>query len=120
MKKVYLILYNFFCYCGFLYVETVLGITFLKDGVEAFATAYESVGNAMFWLQILQSLEVIHSILGLTKGSKFASVMQFIGRSFVLFVIILPEERIYTSPFVFYLFLTWSAIEIVRWVILIF
>lgn len=100
--------------CGFLYVTLVLSILFLKDGEKLFSTAYENVGTMMVILQVLQMLEIVHAILGLTKGSIFTTVLQIFGRSLVLFALVVPEPRIQNNIVTFYLFLVWSSVEIVR------
>eukprot|EP00105_Crassostrea_gigas_P000813 XP_011412760.1 PREDICTED: very-long-chain (3R)-3-hydroxyacyl-CoA dehydratase-like [Crassostrea gigas] len=41
--------------------------------------------------------------------------LQVLGRNFILFVIILHEENIQSAPIVFFLLLTWSLIEVVRY-----
>lgn len=42
--------------------------------------------------------------------------LQVSGRAFVLFAMIESEPRMQTKPVVFYLFLVWSLIEVVRWI----
>lgn len=114
-QRVYLILYNFICYCGFLYIVSVLGLMFLKDGVDSFSRAYEGVGGAMKIIIIMQTLELLNSILKLTKSSFFTTFLQVVGRMVILFTLIVPEPRIQSHPVVFYLFMVWSAVEIVRY-----
>jgi very-long-chain (3R)-3-hydroxyacyl-CoA dehydratase len=57
----------------------------------------------------------MHPIFGYTKGGALVPFMQVTGRAFVLFVMIDCEERMQTKPVVFYLFLVWASIEIVRY-----
>lgn len=68
----------------------------------------------MKFIQLLQFLEVMHSLFGYTKSSLLASFLQVGGRSLILFALIEAEPRLQTKPAVFYLFAVWSAIEIVR------
>lgn len=114
IKKAYMAMYNFICYCGFLYVVIVLCFVFFKEGKSAFNMAYESVGEAMVLLQIVQIAEIFHSIFGLTKGGLLPTILQVFGRSLVLLALIMPEPRIQTTPVVYYLFLTWATVELVR------
>lgn len=116
IRKAYMIIYNFICYCGFLYVIIVLSLTFLKEGRNAYHLAFETVGDAMISLQVIQIAEIFHTAFKLTKGGLLPTILQVFGRSLVLFTLIMPESHIQTDPVVFYLFLTWAAVEIVRYI----
>lgn len=109
-----MITYNFFMYIGYLYVFCVLAICFLRNGMDSLSGAYDVVGTAMCFLQMVQMLEIFHNIFGFTKGNVMTTVMQIFGRLLVLCPIIAAEERMQTETVVFYLFLIWSAIELVR------
>lgn len=76
---------------------------------------YEAVGPAMKFIQLMQFLEVLHPMFGYTKGAVLTPLMQVCGRAIVLFVMIESEPRMQTKPVVFYLFVVWSMIEVVRW-----
>jgi very-long-chain (3R)-3-hydroxyacyl-CoA dehydratase len=114
-KKVYLILYNLFQFCGFVYILIVMAIRWTRDGADSMAGTYEAVGNAFKFVQLIQYLEVMHPIFGYTKGSALFPFMQISGRAFVLFAMIDFEPRMTTKPVVFYLFIIWATIEIVRY-----
>lgn len=113
-KTVYMIFYNFTQFIGFLYILLVMGIRYYRDGPDSMVGTFEAVGNAIKFLQILQYLEVMHPMFGYTKGGAFMPFLQISGRNFVLFAMINAEERMQTKPVVFYLFLLWSSIELVR------
>ncbi|KAL6437588.1 hypothetical protein ACFW04_004192 [Cataglyphis niger] len=76
---------------------------------------YAAVGSPLKFIQLLQFLEVMHPLFGYTKSSTLVSFLQVGGRGFVLFLMIDAEPRMQTKPVVFYLFLIWSIIEIVRY-----
>lgn len=76
---------------------------------------YDIVGNPMKFVQLLQFLEVIHPLLGYTKTNILMSLMQVGSRSFVLFVLIEGEKRMQTKSIVFYLFIVWSVVELIRY-----
>lgn len=116
-KTVYLTFYNLFMYIGFIYIACVLCIKFAKDGVDFFPKAYDTVGPAMKFFQLLQFLEVMHPLFGYVKGGMLMPFLQIAGRAFILFLMLDNEPRIQKMPVTFYLFLTWSAIEIIRYVI---
>ncbi|XP_060804456.1 very-long-chain (3R)-3-hydroxyacyl-CoA dehydratase isoform X2 [Amyelois transitella] len=113
-KKVYLILYNLFQTIGFVYVLSVMSVRYSKLGYDSVIDTYEHVGSAMKFLHLMQILEILHPIFGYTKGGPFVPFAQLIGRIFVLFVMIECEPRMQAKPVVFYLFVVWSTIEIVR------
>ncbi|CAH0552699.1 unnamed protein product [Brassicogethes aeneus] len=114
-KKVYLTLYNLLMYVGFMYVVIVLCIRFARDGTESYPGTYEAVGPAVIFLQLLQFLEVMHPIFGYVKSGVLMPAMQVSGRFIVIFFMVEKEPRIQKMPVVFYLLLTWSAVEIIRY-----
>lgn len=115
LLRVYLVLYNFTCFCGFLYIVSVLGVLVLKEGTTTLTGVYEAVGDAMQILVAIQNLEFIHATLGFTRGNLLATCMQLFGRNFILFALVAPEPRLHIHPVVFHLFLVWSAVEIIRY-----
>ncbi|KPJ03100.1 3-hydroxyacyl-CoA dehydratase [Papilio xuthus] len=114
-KKVYLIVYNLFQFIGFTNVLAVMGVRYAKLEYESVTDTYEHVGSAMKFLQLMQYLEVMHPMFGYTKGGVLVPFLQTSGRAFVLFVMIEAEPRMQTKPVVFYLFLIWGLIEVVRY-----
>ncbi|CAG9117105.1 unnamed protein product [Plutella xylostella] len=115
LKKVYLILYNLFQFVGYMYIMTVMTVRYVKLDYESVHDTYEHVGPAMKFLQLMMYLEVMHPLFGYTRGSALVPFLQVSGRSFVLFAMIEAEPRMQAKPVVFYLFLVWSMIEIVRY-----
>lgn len=83
--------------------------------LDATVHAFESVGPAVKFMQLLQFLEVMHVMFGYTKGSLLAPLLQTIGRGFVLFFMIDAEPRMHSKPVVFYLFMIWASVELVRY-----
>lgn len=114
-KTVYLVLYNLFQFVGFLYILTVIGIRYYRDGTDSIPGTYESVGNAVKFCQLLMYLESMHPLFGYTKGSAIVPFLQVTFRCFVLILMIDMEERMQTKPVVFYLIVVWSLIEVVRY-----
>lgn len=114
-KKVYLLFYNLIQFIGYLYIVLVMGIQYAKSGPDFIPETYQYVGNAMKFFQLLQFLEVMHPMFGYTRNSMLVPFMQTTGRGFILFAMIEAEERIQTKPVVFYLFLVWSIIEVIRY-----
>lgn len=114
-RLVYLLFYNLFQFVGFLYVLLVLAIRYSHDGPDSISSAFATVGNAIKFCQLLQYLEVMHPLFGYTSGGALVPFLQVTARNFVLFVMIDAEERMHAKPVVFYLFVVWSLIEVVRY-----
>lgn len=102
-------------YVGFMYVVCVLSIRYIKDGSDSFPGTYAAVGPAMCFLHLIQILEIMHPIFGYVKGGPFMPALQIGGRIFVLIFMLEFEPRLQTMPVVFYLFMTYAAIEIIRY-----
>lgn len=115
LKKVYLIFYNLCQFVGFTYILTVMAIRYFRDGPDSMEGTYEAVGGAMKFCELMQILEVMHPMFGYTKGSVINPFIQVMGRNIVLFCMIEAEPRMWEKPVVFYLFLIWSLVEIVRY-----
>lgn len=82
---------------------------------DSIKETYDAVGNPLKFIQLLQFLEVMHPLFGYTKSSVLVSLLQTGCRAFVLFCMIEAEPRMQTKPVVFYLFVLWCTVEIVRY-----
>lgn len=109
-----MIIYNLAMFVGYLYMVAVMGVLYYRDGAESIAKTYANVGNAFKFVQLLQYLEVMHPLFGYTKGSPVVPFFQVSGRNFILFLMIDMEPRMHTKPVVFYVFIIWSLVELVR------
>ena len=65
--------------------------------------------------QLSALLETLHVLLGLTKGSAPLALLQWFGRSNVLFLIVGALPQLRDSPALAPLFLAWAAADIVRY-----
>ncbi|XP_032457742.1 very-long-chain (3R)-3-hydroxyacyl-CoA dehydratase isoform X2 [Nasonia vitripennis] len=83
-----------------------------KDSIRH---TYEVVGNPMKFIQILQILEIMHLVFDYTRGNPLITTLQVGGRAFILFFMIEAEPRMQTKPVVFYIFLVWSVVEVIRY-----
>ncbi|XP_017857653.1 PREDICTED: very-long-chain (3R)-3-hydroxyacyl-CoA dehydratase [Drosophila arizonae] len=114
-KKVYLIIYNLAMFVGYLHILLIMGVLYIRDGSESMKHTYEYVGTSFKFVQLMQYLEVMHPLFGYTKGSPLMPFFQISGRNFVLFLMIEMEPRMHAKPVVFYVFVIWSLVEIVRY-----
>ncbi|XP_045156278.2 very-long-chain (3R)-3-hydroxyacyl-CoA dehydratase 3-like [Mercenaria mercenaria] len=115
MKATYLFTYNFLQFVGFLYIVTVLSYNFLKLGSVAKEKAFEMVGYQIMFCQTAAVLEVIHPLLGLVKTGALAPLLQVGGRNLILFLLVLQDVRLQIAPVVWYLLMTWSTVELIRY-----
>ncbi|KAL5004463.1 hypothetical protein ScPMuIL_017919 [Solemya velum] len=115
VAKLYLFLYNLFQFVGYGFIFFTLMSRLLKNSEEAVLTGMEAVGTPVMVCQVVAVLEVIHSMAGLVKTGIISPFMQCAGRNFVLFILILQEPRLHSVPAVTYLFLVWSAVEVIRY-----
>jgi len=114
-RKNYLFCYNLFMFCGFLYAMTIIIIRYIKEGEDFIPKAYETLGNIFKFLHLLMFLEVLNPLFGYTKGSVMEAFIQVTGRNIWLLCLIDGEERMQSKPVVFYLFVTYATIELVRY-----
>ncbi|XP_078314115.1 very-long-chain (3R)-3-hydroxyacyl-CoA dehydratase-like isoform X2 [Crassostrea virginica] len=114
-KTAYLFMYNLFQFVGFTFISCVLIYNFIKNKEEAMTSGFRLVGTQIMVCQTAAVMEILHPAMGLVKSSPIAPLLQVLGRNFILFVIILHEENIQSAPLVFFLLLTWSLIEVVRY-----
>lgn len=115
IKKVYLFLYNLWQFVGFLYIMSVMVTRYIKDGPDSMEGTYDNVWKMMSLCLATQFLEVFHNMAGYSKGSVVEALMQTCMRAMIFFCLIQGEERMQTKPVIFYLFLVWSMIELVRY-----
>ena len=69
----------------------------------------------MMMLQAIAVMEVLHPAFGAVKGGVLAPLMQFLGRGFVLFIVIVPHSDLQSHAAIWWLFGTWSFSEFLRY-----
>jgi len=114
-RKIYLFCYNLFMFCGFLYIFFVINVHYAKKGEEFIPKTYAYIGNIFKMLHLLMILEIMHPIFGYTRGSVKEAAMQVLGRNFIIFAMIEAESRMQEKPVVFYLFVIYTIVELIRY-----
>ncbi|KAH9524876.1 Very-long-chain (3R)-3-hydroxyacyl-CoA dehydratase [Bulinus truncatus] len=114
-SQTYLFTYNLFQFVGYTYIFISLIYHSFKNDENAKQAAFEDVGTQMMVCQAVSFLEIIHVFFKLVHSQILTTVLQVSGRNFILFFLILQEPRLQISPLCWYLFLTWSFIEIIRY-----
>ena len=113
--KTYLICFNSLLWCLFSYIFIVtLRMIFVYTS-EASLHLYPSIITTLMVSEGIQMLEVVHVVLGWSKGDPISTVLQNVGRWIVLFIVVIPHESAHELPSFAMVCLTWSAIEVVRY-----
>ncbi|CAG5118870.1 unnamed protein product [Candidula unifasciata] len=115
LSQVYLFVYNLFQFVGYTYILAILIYNYIRYGQSAKQGAYESVGSQMTVCKIVSILEIFHSLFKLVRTNLQVTVVQVAGQNFILFFLVMQEPRLQISPLCWYLFVAWSAIEVVRY-----
>ncbi|XP_022106677.1 very-long-chain (3R)-3-hydroxyacyl-CoA dehydratase-like [Acanthaster planci] len=115
LKRVYLFIYNLIQFLGYSYTTVLLFVWFIVYGKSEMFAAFEKFFYPLGMCQLLALLEIVHPLTGLVKTGVVAPVIQVLGRDLLLFMVIMPNEDIHGEPIVCYLFMIWSAIEVVRY-----
>ncbi|XP_037082482.1 very-long-chain (3R)-3-hydroxyacyl-CoA dehydratase-like [Pollicipes pollicipes] len=114
-RESYLMMYNLWQLLGFTVILGKLGFRYYLEGQDSLTRAYDTAGLNMKLAQGLQVLEILHPLLGMTRGGVLEPLMQVSGRNLMLFIVLEGEQRLQTKPAVFYLFVVWSLVELVRY-----
>ena len=114
LKKMYLTAYNCFMLIGFFGIFVSLLKNYFLHGSEFYSRTYSTVGTNVRIMQYAQFLEVLHAIFGLVRSSPLTAFLQAFGRLMVLHLIHF-QPHLHSMPVVFWLFVCWSAVEVIRY-----
>ena len=67
------------------------------------------------WFQLASALEILHAALGLVGGSPLTALMQWAGRSNVLFGVVAAVPEVQNRAVVGAMFLAWALSEVIRY-----
>lgn len=113
LKKIYLFGYNSILFALFLKVNVLLISKTLKGTVDD--RTVQHAAHIVKLLTYTQILESVHPMVGLVPGGPLMPFTQIIGRLIVNHFLTNQTIRLDSSPFVHYLFIVWSSIEIFRY-----
>ncbi|XP_062945594.1 very-long-chain (3R)-3-hydroxyacyl-CoA dehydratase 3 isoform X1 [Cynocephalus volans] len=82
---------------------------------KSFYDTFHTVADMMYFCQMLAVVETINAAIGVTKTPVIPSLMQLLGRNFILFIIFGTMEEMQNKAVVFFVFYMWSTIEIFRY-----
>ncbi|KFP28166.1 Very-long-chain (3R)-3-hydroxyacyl-[acyl-carrier protein] dehydratase, partial [Colius striatus] len=122
LKKGYLVMYNLVQFLGFswIFVNMTVRLFILGTGKSralfySFSDTFHSISEMMYFCETLAIMEVVNALIGLVRSPLLPTVMQILGRNFVLFVILGSLEEMQSKPVVFFIFYSWSIIELFRY-----
>uniref|UniRef100_A0A5F9CD81 Very-long-chain (3R)-3-hydroxyacyl-CoA dehydratase n=1 Tax=Oryctolagus cuniculus TaxID=9986 RepID=A0A5F9CD81_RABIT len=115
LRKGYLFMYNLVQFLGFSWIFVNLTVRFFILGKESFYDTFHSVADMMYFCQMLAVVETINAAIGVTKSPVMPSLIQLLGRNFILFIIFGTMEEMQNKAVVFFVFYLWSIIEIFRY-----
>ncbi|KAL3143126.1 hypothetical protein ABBQ38_003397 [Trebouxia sp. C0009 RCD-2024] len=113
LARSYLVLYNTWQSLGWgmALCQCVLSV-WLPEGYQK---VYEHSGTFVRCFQLLSALEIVHAATGLVRGSPLTALMQWSGRSNVLFAILHQIPQLWSNPAAAILIYVWSLSEVVRY-----
>lgn len=82
---------------------------------DGYARAYEHSNAVVRCFQLLSALEILHAAAGLVRGSPLTALMQWSGRSNVLFAILHRIPQLWPNPAAAVLIYVWALSEVVRY-----
>ncbi|XP_063044536.1 very-long-chain (3R)-3-hydroxyacyl-CoA dehydratase-like isoform X2 [Engraulis encrasicolus] len=115
LTKTYLFTYNLIQLLGFLWIFSSITVNLALEGTDSVYHTFDYCWIVMFICQILAVVEVLNPALGLVNTPVFPAMVQVMGRNVILFVIFGSLVEMQNRIIVFFVFYTWSAIEIFRY-----
>uniref|UniRef100_I3KE40 Very-long-chain (3R)-3-hydroxyacyl-CoA dehydratase n=1 Tax=Oreochromis niloticus TaxID=8128 RepID=I3KE40_ORENI len=115
LKTVFLIVYNLVQFLGFSWIFVNMTVRLFIIGRDSLYDTFHTISDVMFFCQILASVEVLNAAFGVVKTGVIPTLIQMVGRNFILFIIFGSLEEMHHKPVVFFVFYLWSAIEIFRY-----
>uniref|UniRef100_A0ABI7Y8X5 Very-long-chain (3R)-3-hydroxyacyl-CoA dehydratase n=1 Tax=Felis catus TaxID=9685 RepID=A0ABI7Y8X5_FELCA len=115
LKKGYLFMYNLVQFLGFSWIFVNMTVRFFILGKESFYDTFHTLADMMYFCQMLSVVETINAAIGVIKSPVIPCLIQLLGRNFILFIIFGTMEEMQNKAVVFFVFYTWSAVEIFRY-----
>ncbi|GAB5572360.1 very-long-chain (3R)-3-hydroxyacyl-CoA dehydratase 3 [Prionailurus iriomotensis] len=106
LKKGYLFMYN---------LVQFLGFSWIFVNMTSFYDTFHTLADMMYFCQMLSVVETINAAIGVIKSPVIPCLIQLLGRNFILFIIFGTMEEMQNKAVVFFVFYTWSAVEIFRY-----
>ncbi|KAL2468428.1 Very-long-chain (3R)-3-hydroxyacyl-CoA dehydratase PASTICCINO 2 [Forsythia ovata] len=111
-RRIYLTIYNWTVFIGWLQVFYLSVKTLKESGHE---DVYAAVEKPLLWAQSAAVLEILHGLIGLVRSPVSATLPQISSRLYVLWGILWSFPEIRTHFLVSSLVISWSITEIIRY-----
>ncbi|XP_029289482.1 very-long-chain (3R)-3-hydroxyacyl-CoA dehydratase [Cottoperca gobio] len=115
LKTAFLFVYNLVQFLGFSWIFVNMTVRLFIFGQDSLYDTFHTISDVMFFCQILAAVEVLNAAFGVVQTGVIPTLIQVVGRNFILFIIFGSLEEMHNQPVVFFVFYLWSAIEIVRY-----
>uniref|UniRef100_A0A3Q3VRB7 Very-long-chain (3R)-3-hydroxyacyl-CoA dehydratase n=1 Tax=Mola mola TaxID=94237 RepID=A0A3Q3VRB7_MOLML len=114
-KTGFLFVYNLVQFLGFSWIFVNMTVRLFMFGKGSLYDTFHTISDVMFFCQILAAAEVFNAAFGIVRTGVIPTLIQVVGRNFILFIIFGSVEEMHSQPVVFFVFYLWSAIEIFRY-----
>ncbi|KAM8891149.1 very-long-chain (3R)-3-hydroxyacyl-CoA dehydratase isoform 2-T2 [Spinachia spinachia] len=114
-KRGLLFVYNLVQFLGFSWIFVNMTVRLFIFGRDSLYDTFHTISDVMFFCQILAAVEVLNAAFGFVRTGVTPTLIQVVGRNFILFIIFGSVEEMHRQPVVFFVFYLWSAIEIFRY-----
>ncbi|XP_071354349.1 very-long-chain (3R)-3-hydroxyacyl-CoA dehydratase [Trachinotus anak] len=115
LKTGFLFIYNLVQFLGFSWIFVNMTVRLFIFGQDSLYDTFHTISDVMFFCQILATVEVLNAAFGVVRTGVVPTLIQVVGRNFILFIIFGSLEEMHHQPVVFFVFYLWSAIEIFRY-----
>ncbi|CAL8294220.1 unnamed protein product [Boreogadus saida] len=115
VKTIFLFLYNLVQFLCFSWIFINMTVRLFILGQDSMYDTFHTMSDVMFFCQTLAAIEVVNAAFGVVKTGVVPTLIQVVGRNFILFIIIGSLEEMHNKAVVFFVFYPWSAIEIFRY-----
>ncbi|KAM9351573.1 very-long-chain (3R)-3-hydroxyacyl-CoA dehydratase [Symphorus nematophorus] len=115
LKTGFLFVYNLVQFLGFSWIFVNMTVRLFIFGQDSLYDTFHTISDVMFFCQILAAVEVLNAAFGVVRTGVVPTLIQVVGRNFILFIIFGSLEEMHNKPVVFFVFYLWSAIEIFRY-----
>ncbi|XP_030433402.1 very-long-chain (3R)-3-hydroxyacyl-CoA dehydratase 3 isoform X1 [Gopherus evgoodei] len=115
LKRGYLFMYNLVQFLGFSWIFVNMTVRLFILGKDSFYDTFHTIADMMYFCQTLAFIEILNSLVGIVRSPLVPSLLQVLGRNFVLFIVLGNVEEMQSKAVVFFVFYCWSIIELFRY-----
>ncbi|XP_052162767.1 very-long-chain (3R)-3-hydroxyacyl-CoA dehydratase PASTICCINO 2A-like isoform X1 [Oryza glaberrima] len=112
VRRLYLSLYNWIVFIGWVQVSWFMILALLKNGYDA---VYAAVEQHLLFAQTAAIMEILHSIVGLVRSPVPSTVLQVTGRLFMIWGILWSFPETHSHILVTSLIICWCITEVTRY-----